>query len=336
MSRAASRRLAIFLGSAACLAIASCGRYSDFALPAPDAAGPRAPFEWRASPVPVIERADVSDVLNPSVARYRGSYWNLYSTYDRRTWRTALATSPDGAQWTARGVVLSPSGWEGSYIAANGSALAYGDRIWYWYEAGDPLRVGLATSSDGVTWTKLPGPVIETGPRGSFDERAVSDPYVIRAGDFFYLFYTGLDRARRQRIGVARSRDGRRWEKLRSNPVLEIGDAGAFDEHALGEPAVWSSGGSWWMLYTGSDRAEHRKIGLAKSADGIHWERDRGFSPIAGGEAWDSVVVCDPAVEVLPDSVRVWFGGGDVASPDQNLHGQIGMGILKPRPLTAK
>ena len=86
------------------------------------------------------------------------------------------------------------------------------------------------------------------------------------------------------------------------------------------------------MLYTGSDRAEHRKIGLAKSTDGIHWERDRGFSPIAGGESWDSVVVCDPTVEVLPDSVRVWFGGGDIASPDQNLHGQIGMGTLKPRP----
>jgi hypothetical protein len=28
--------------------------------------------------------------------------------------------------------------------------------------------------------------------------------------------------------------------------------------------------------------------------------------------------------------VRVWFGGGDVASPDENLHGQIGLAILRP------
>jgi hypothetical protein len=27
--------------------------------------------------------------------------------------------------------------------------------------------------------------------------------------------------------------------------------------------------------------------------------------------------------------VGVWFGGGDVASPDENLHGQIGYGVLR-------
>jgi predicted GH43/DUF377 family glycosyl hydrolase len=279
----------------------------------------------------VIDRGELSDVLNPSVVKLHGSYLNLYSAFDSHTWRTALATSADGAQWTKRGVVLSPSGWEGNYIAANGSALAVGDQIFYWYEAGDPLRIGLATSADGVHWAKDAKAVIETGPRGSFDERAVSDPYVIRAGDQFYLFYTGLDRGRRQRIGVAQSRDGRAWQKLRANPILEIGEQGAFDEHALGEPAVWQSGGSWWMLYTGSDFREHRKIGLAKSTDGVHWERDSNFAPIAGEEAWDRMVVCDPSIEVLPDSVRVWFGGGDVASPDQNLHGQIGVGILKTK-----
>ncbi len=26
--------------------------------------------------------------------------------------------------------------------------------------------------------------------------------------------------------------------------------------------------------------------------------------------------------------VQVWFGGGDVASPDENLHGQIGFATL--------
>jgi len=32
----------------------------------------------------------------------------------------------------------------------------------------------------------------------------------------------------------------------------------------------------------------------------------------------------------MPDgSIRVWFGGGDVPRPDQNLNGQIGLGILR-------
>ena len=29
------------------------------------------------------------------------------------------------------------------------------------------------------------------------------------------------------------------------------------------------------------------------------------------------------------DTVRVWFGGGDIARPDENLNGQIGYGELK-------
>ena len=40
--------------------------------------------------------------------------------------------------------------------------------------------------------------------------------------------------------------------------------------------------------------------------------------------------MCDPSVEQMPDgSIRVWFGGGDVARPDQGLHGQIGVGVLR-------
>jgi hypothetical protein len=37
-------------------------------------------------------------------------------------------------------------------------------------------------------------------------------------------------------------------------------------------------------------------------------------------------VICDPSVQ----GYGVWFGGGDIiASPDANLHGQIGFGILR-------
>ena len=313
--------------------LCACGRYADFTLPPPDAGGPRAPFAWEPSAEPVLGRGEAGewdsvDVLNPSVVRFHGQYFNLYSGFDGRTWHTGLALSSDGLHWEKRGRVLSPSGWEGSYIAANGSALAADDEILYWYQAGQPPRIALARSGDGLAWRKHPEAVLETGPRGSFDERGVADPYVIRAGGRFYLFYMGMDRARRQRPGVARSSDGVRWAKLRSNPVLELGAAGAFDEIGLGEPAVWSSGGSYWMLYTGRDRAERRRVGLARSPDGVRWERDRSFSPIAGGEPWNNQVLCDPAVEMTQGGIRVWFGGGDVPHPAENIHGQIGIGVL--------
>ena len=321
--------LFLFVGSA------GCGRYSDFAPPPPDAGGPRAPFTWEAAPAPVLGRGpeawDAVDVLNPSVIRFRGGYLNLYSGFDGKTWRTGAATSPDGVAWTKTTQVLSPEGWEGSW-ATNGSALVDGSEILYWYAAGDPPRIALARSHDGVAFTKQAQAVVPLGPRGSFDERGVSDPYVIRRGDSFYLFYLGQDRAARQTLGVARSRDGLTWEKLRSNPVLELGAPGAFDENGLGEPAVWSSGGFYWMLYTGRDRGEHRRLGLARSSDGVQWERDETFAPVSGDQDWDRQVVCDPTVELRPDgSVRVWFGGGDVAHPVENIHGQIGIATLRGR-----
>jgi predicted GH43/DUF377 family glycosyl hydrolase len=324
-----------FAGCYLGVALCGCGRYADFALPKPEAAGPRglaasAPLKG----APVLERGargewDSVDVLNPSMVRFRGALWNFYSGFDGHTWRTGAAVEENGA-WRKLGMVLQPEGWEGGYIAANGSALVEGDEILYWYVAGEPPRIALARSRDGRAWNKQPSAVVPLGPRGSFDERGVADPYVIRAGNRYYLFYLGQDRARRQRLGVARSADGVVWEKLRSNPVMEVGEPGAFDENGLGEPAVWTSGGAWWMLYTGRDRGERRRIGLARSGDGVHWEREANFKPLAGAEAWNSQVVCDPHVELLGDGrLRVWYGGGDVARPAENLDGQIGVVELR-------
>jgi predicted GH43/DUF377 family glycosyl hydrolase len=270
---------------------------------------------------------DSGDVLNPSIIRWGNGYLNLYSGFDGKAWHTGVAQSSDGVAWIKRGRILSPEGWEGSYIAANGSALEWAGSIYYWYQAGDPPRIGLTTSTDAKTWLRR-GQVVPLGPRGSFDEMGVADPNVIRRGDIFYLYYLGQDRARRQRLGVARSRDGINWDKLRSNPILELGPVGSFDESGLGEPAVWTSGGRYWMIYTGRDHSEHRRLGLARSRDGVNWERDSAFTPVGGTEAWDSAVLCDPTVELAGDSVRVWFGGGDIPAPDHGIHGQIGLGTF--------
>jgi len=268
------------------------------------------------------------DALNPSVVRNQTLLYNLYSGFDGKTWHTGLAISVDGLRWTKQKRFLSPLGWEGDYIAANGSGLWTGKEFLYWYQAGRNPQIALARSPDAQGWRRQPKPVVEYGPRGSWDERGVADPYVVRYGTFFYMYYLGEDRARRQRLGVARSEDGIIWTKLRANPLLELGEAGGFDENGLGEPAVWFSNGSYWMLYTGRDRTEQRRMGLARSQDGVSWQKLP--SPIiSGNEEWNSKVVCDATVEVTPDGIRVWFGGGNVAHPAEGLNGQIGYGVLR-------
>jgi hypothetical protein len=318
--------------AALALVSAACRPYADFTLPALTGGNPAATYTFEQRAEPVLSRGagwDSRDVLNPVVLE---GALNLYSGFDGKTWRTGLAVFADGG-WRKRGMVLEPDPktWEGSYIAANGAALRDGPRLRYWYVSGprERPRLGLASSADGQVWTKAARPVLEPGPYASWDEYGVADPYVLRAGAYLYLYYLGQDRGWRQRIGVARSRDGVSWEKLRSGPVVDLGEAGAFDENGLGEPAVWSASGYYWMLYTGRGAGEIRKLGLARSADGVSWHK---MPAVFGGtQPWNVKALCDPSIELLGEGlVGVWFGGGDVGRPDENLNGQIGYGVLTP------
>ncbi|MBM3812822.1 MAG: hypothetical protein FJW20_14440 [Acidimicrobiia bacterium] len=315
--------------------LGGCGRYEDFTLPPVDGQDAEITPRWQVRPEPVLGRGaagewDSVDVLNPSVIRWQNQLLNLYSGFDGRLWHTGMARSADGIGWEKQGKRLSPepAGWEAGYIAANGAALVFKDEIYYWYQAGNPPRIGLARSRDGARFQKHPEPVIDLGPRGSWDERAAADPYVIQSGEELYMFYLGEDRARRQRLGVARSRDGIRWWKLLANPVLELGQPGAFDENGLGEPAVFTAHGRYWMIYTGRDQREARRLGLASSPDGVRWQRAPEETVLTGPHAWNSKVMCDPTVEAGEGHFRVWFGGGDIAHPAENIHGQIGLATL--------
>jgi predicted GH43/DUF377 family glycosyl hydrolase len=313
--------------------LCGCGRYADFSLPTVNASTGQN-YEWRAESVPVLKRSpgwDGVDALNPVVIVGRdGRLVNFYSGFDGRTWHTGLATSSDGLNWKKEGRVLSPDPqtWEGGYIAANGTARLVNGEYLYWYQAGEMghTRIGLARSRDGRTWVKEPMPVLELGPRGAWDEVSIGDPDVILVDGTYYLYYLGQDRARQQRLGVARSTDGVVWTKLRANPVLELGEMSHFDERGLGEPAVWRHNG-YWMLYTGRDAKEERRMGLAFSRDGVTW-RKLSSPVIAGDQTWNSHVVCDASVLLDGDKVRVWFGGGNVAHPAERLNGEIGYGEL--------
>ena len=295
-------------------------------------------WRWKAEPQPVLARGaagawDSVDALNPSVVRWDGRFYNLYSGFDGRAWRTGLATSADGRNWEKFGgnPVLSPLAgtWEGDSIAANGAALHDGSGFLYWYQAGRPARIGLARSPDAQRWQRHGPAVLEPGPPGTWDEAGVADPCVVRCGGIYYLYYLGQNRRGVQRIGLARSTDGVVWQKFMGNPVLDLGPPGAFDERGLGEPAVFRGDQEFYMIYTGRDAAENRRLGAARSKDGTHWRRAALGGPIAGDQAWNARVVCDPTLWAGDGKLWLWFGGGDIASPDQNLHGEIGLATLE-------
>lgn len=333
------RYQAIIMGAA--LLISACNKSSPsayFTLSSATAGPPQqAPLhlsEIDASPV--LQRGsagawDAVDVLNPSVIRYQGRLLNLYSGFNGKTWRTGVATSDDGVHWTkySGNPVLSPGdAWDTRYIAANGAAIEWKGLVLYLYQGQDTggvTRIGLATSDDGKHFEKALRPVLDVGERHAWDGKAVGDPYVIARGGALYLYYLGMDQHDIQRIGVAKSTDGTHWTKYAGNPVMDVGAKGTFDENGLGEPSVVFSAPFFYMIYTGRDASERRNFGYAVSADGVSWKKMSTGGLFGQRDGWNREVVCDSAILREGDGTfTVWYGGGDIARPDERIDGQIG------------
>ena len=144
--------------------------------------------------------------------------------------------------------------------------------------------VGHAVSGDLVNWTEL-GVALEPGEAGEWDDLATWTGSVIRAGDRWWMFYTGAshgDDGLVQRIGAAYSEDLATWTKHPHNPLLETDDRwyetldlDAWHDQAWRDPWVHQVDGGYEMLITARARSgpafSRGVIGRATSADLVSW-----------------------------------------------------------------
>ncbi len=279
---------------------------------------------------------DSVDVLNPSVIQFQGKLLDYYSGYDGAVWRTGLATSTDnGLTWTKTpSPVLDLGQWDTKYIAANGAGIVVNGQMYHYFhgEGSDGhQKIGLATSADGQSFTMRPDPVLSVGQPGAWDDLHVADPYVIRVGSQYWMYYLAVSHDYRFNMGRATSSDGLTWQK-EASPIFGAGAKGDFDEDGVGEAAVVYQAPYYYMIYVGADAANRRSLGWASSTDGKTWTKRGQLIPDSMRQPWDSQVICDPTI--LPTGTAdgtyyVWFGGGDVPNSAQNIHGQIGRTTVK-------
>jgi predicted GH43/DUF377 family glycosyl hydrolase len=287
---------------------------------------------------PVLRRGlnkswDSVDLLNPSVIFSNGRYYNYYSGYNGKTWSTGVATSSDGVKWEKYNKpILQPDsyGWDSKYIAANGSAIAYRGKTYYYYQgesSSNITQIGLAISANHIQFNKYNKPVLRVGSKGSWDDQAVGDPYVMQYEGQLYMYYLGMNSLGIQRIGVAKSTNGLDWVKY-PYPILALGVNGSFDENGLGEPSVVYYPPFFYMLYTGRSYNEVRDIGLAISLDGVNWRKlnTYGLFDKRKSNSWDDAVITDTTLILnnKTGQLKIWYGGGDKRAPAQNLNGNVG------------
>jgi hypothetical protein len=147
------------------------------------------------------------------------------------------AAAPPVSYWRRHGAaapVIAPGhrpngSWDSHEIGT--MSVVHDSRVYHMffeacdYNGGHPLRalrIGHATSRDGVTWHKEPDPVLRNGAAGEWDDEAVWDPFVLFDADqgLFKMWYGGQARGFIDiQWGYATSRDGRRWSKHPSGSI---------------------------------------------------------------------------------------------------------------------
>lgn len=226
---------------------------------------------WTKDPAnPVLERGapgEWDDLLLFGLGLvHDGSQFQMwYGGYgsQTRTYQGGYATSPDGTVWTKHpgNPVLTPGpagSWDDSWVRPHTVILEGGTyRMWYEGWNGFLQHIGYAESTDGVTWTKRPSPVLEVGRApGAWDSVETGTPYVVFDGTTYHMWYYGWDGSGDWAIGYAFSDDGISWTKHASNPVLSS-QSGVFGSPVSFDGTTfhmwWNMSAHWRIMYATSD-----------------------------------------------------------------------------------
>lgn len=179
-------------------------------------------------------------------------------------------------------IVLEPAlAWEGAYVAQP-SVLAVNGETWMYYAAEG--GIGLATSPDGLSFSRGDTPVLAPDGAGWEGGAVPASPSVLKLPDGSFRMFYAIESAGVSAIGEARSSDGRAWERLFSAPVLE--PSAEYDKAFVGSPCAVlfesREGETILLLYYGAVDAEgHATIGLS-ARFGTDGPFERALSPVFG------------------------------------------------------
>ncbi len=225
--------------------------------------------------------------------------WNAYpgAGYEEGAAVIGLAHSPDLRRWTLTDPILQPgdgAAWEHGGLYRP-DLLLDGETYYLYYNAktdtlpkseggGWHEQTGVATSRDLKIWTRSAlNPILSNGPRGAStypgagpggmadarDSRFASNPFVVKHGRQYAMFYFGFGYQRPGRACelLALGKDPLHFTKVTS-PLIDVGPPGSIDETFAHKPSViWHKRALYhfYCAVAGKYPQEVRGIAVARS-----------------------------------------------------------------------
>lgn len=224
---------------------------------------------WTPVSGPFAQGLDVTSHLNDKggiivtdVKKSKGNYFMWYLGKDElngdgRTWRMYMAIFDQTKQeWQRQSggslnlvKDINPDGFD-SYNITGGSAIfdVKEGKYKMWYSGADDKteKIGYTEARNPRYWS-ISNTEIYKGTEARFDKEKVADPYVIKDGDVYKMWYSGFD-GDQWRLGLAYSWDGKYFEYSDKIMHKEL-DLGAYNSHDVRYPFVIKEGDTYriWM-----------------------------------------------------------------------------------------
>lgn len=210
-------------------------------------------IEWNKYPENPVLSATLDwegDIVENPIVIKDGDTLKMW--YDSK--EQGYAESLDGINWTKHPEPLTlaegpQSEWDDGFLWIS-TIFKEDNEYKMWYSGGRPgfpggnsyPQVGLATSPDGLNWTKYDDPttqnapyaysdpVLKVGEENDWDYLRAYFPKVIKTDSGYTMFYTGIkgpvSSEVKQQAGLAYSNDGINWIKDEHNPIIK-------DDHSV-------------------------------------------------------------------------------------------------------
>lgn len=260
------------------------------------------PLTWkenRASPVlKPLKNWEGNTTNQPRVVKVTDDHWRMYYTgwgYKHPNggspWAFNLAESFDGGvTWKRHGE--GPLLERGDADSPDGGGVCVpevrriGEKWMMWYTAmkvatGQNIHLCLATSEDGVHWTKSPGNPVLTDDFTQGPKRNVISRCFVRYAEGVYQMWYSHAKPN-YRIKYAESLNGITWERSPIEPVLNVGPQGSWDSQMVEYPEVDVVDGRWRLWFCGNGFGS---VGYAEGVSEVAIRVEMRSGPTAAPDA---------------------------------------------------